>query len=447
MKTVVIIGRPNVGKSTLFNRLIGKRAAITDPTSGVTRDLIRGKWIINGCSVELIDSGGIKTDSENLERQVMEKSLSLLEKSDLILFLMDCTEVTAEDRFVIEKLRAFSDKVILLVNKIDDVTRENLIWNYYEFGFQRVLGISSAHGNGIGELEETVFGVLALQSEDSEDMTEGSESESVIKLALMGKPNTGKSTLTNLLSGDDISIVSPVPGTTRDVVSGSFTYKDYSFTIYDTAGIRRKSKIEDDVEYYSVNRAIKTIDNSEVILLMVDVNDGLTEQDKKISELVVRRGKGLLIVLNKEDLLTNIKNGKTAIEDRVRFLFPLLNYAPICFISAQKSSGIKELLDRVIIVKKQLMKRIDTSVLNQYLSKWTSAHEIQRSKNGYFKIFYSTQISVNPVKFLMFVNRRKGFPETYIQYLKNCIRKDLGFSYVPVEIDLRERERSKSKKN
>ncbi len=458
MKTVVIIGRPNVGKSTLFNRLIGKRRAITDQTAGVTRDLIHGQWIINGVSLDLVDSGGVKIDFQELDKIVAEKSLSLLESSDLIIFLMDCTDVNSEDLFLIEKIRAYIDKTLLVVNKIDDTDKQNLVWNYYQYGFQRVLGVSSAHGLGIGELEETVYSILNLDDElnldtnsledtniDGLGRKNENNEEKVINLAVLGKPNTGKSTLVNLLSSEEISIVSQIPGTTRDVVNGSFVYKDYTVNIYDTAGIRRKSKVEEDVEYYSVNRAIKAIDDVDIVLLMISVEEGLTEQDKKIANLVVRRGKGLILVLNKEDLLKKMKNEKNAMTDRVRFLFPHLNFAPICYVSSLKSTGIPDLVNCVINVKKQLNKRISTSVFNQNLTKWITEHEIQRGSDGYFKIFYGTQVSANPVKFLLFVNKKKGFPDTYILYLKNKIRKELGFSLIPIEINLRERERSKSK--
>lgn len=439
MPVIAIIGRPNVGKSTLFNRLIGKRRAITDLTPGVTRDPIPERWLLGNHPVTIIDSGGVKIDREGLDGLVADKSLALLEISDAIVFMMDCTEVTAEDRELLEFLRPFTDKMVLVVNKIDTPSRDDLLWEYYEYGYQRVLGISAAHGHGIEELEDTLLGMLNLISLD-----EAPEELESVKLAILGKPNTGKSTLANLLVGEDISIVSDIAGTTRDVVMGVFSYKGSDFTVLDTAGIRRKNKVGDDVEYYSVNRAIKTIDEADVVLLMIDSIEGLSDQDKKIAQLIVRRGKGIILVLNKIDLLTGIGNELDAIKDRMRFLFPVLSFSPISAISATQGIDIGKLLDSVWSVWRQLNKRIDTSTLNTAIKDWTDAYQPPRGSTGHFKVMYGTQISANPIRFLMFVNKVKDFPQTYIQYMKNCVRRDLGFTQVPIEISLRERKRNPS---
>ena len=239
---ISIIGRPNVGKSTLFNRLIGKRRAITDPTPGVTRDPIPERWLLGNNPVTLVDSGGVKLDREGLDDAVSDKSLSLLEISDAIIFLMDCMEVTREDQLLIDELRPYTDKVVLCVNKIDDPKRDDLVWNYFSYGYQRVVGISAAHGLGIEDLEDTLLGMLDLERTEEEP-----EEPETIKLAILGKPNTGKSTLMNLLTGRDISIVSPIAGTTRDVMRGTFIYKGTEYTVLDTAGIRRKSKVEESI--------------------------------------------------------------------------------------------------------------------------------------------------------------------------------------------------------
>jgi GTP-binding protein len=434
---VAIVGRPNVGKSTLFNRLVRKRRAITDSMPGVTRDLIPEKWLLGNHAVLLVDSGGVRLDQEGIDFIVTQKSLSLLDMADAIIMLMDCTEITAEDEMLIQTLRRFSDKVIIAVNKVDDVVRDVLVHDFYRFGYPRVISLSSAHGIGIDVLEEELMDLM-----DLEELDEPEEEKLRLKIAVLGKPNTGKSTLTNALTGNDTSIVSDVPGTTRDVIMGEFSYRGTDFTILDTAGIRRKSKVEEDVEYYSVNRAIKTIDEADIVLLMIDVQTGLVEQDKKIAQLIVRRGKGIILVFNKVDTLTGIGNELEAIKDRTRFLFPILSFAPFVPISAKKGIDIDKMLDVIWSVWKQLTKRVETAQLNNFLRQWSDAYEPPRGSRGHFKVYYGTQVSANPVRFLFFVNRRKDFPEGYIKYLQNCIRRDLGFTIVPVAVDLKERRRN-----
>ena len=436
---ISIIGRPNVGKSTLFNRLIGKRRAITDPTPGVTRDPIPERCLLGNHYVTLVDSGGVKQEIEGLDDLVSKKSLSLLDNSDIIILMMDCMNVTAEDEILIDKLRAYNEKILLVINKIDDTNREDLLWEYYSYGFQRVVGISAAHGHGIEELEDTLLGLLNL-----EERFEAPEEIETVKIAVLGKPNTGKSTLANLLVGEDVSIVSDIAGTTRDVVRGAFEYKGTDFTVLDTAGIRRKSKVGEDVEYYSVNRAIKSIDEADVILLMIDSVEGLSDQDKKIANLVVRKGKGIILVLNKIDQLSGIDNELTAIKDRIRFLFPVLSFAPITAISALNGIRISSMLDTVWGVWKQLNKRVDTSAINNALRAWGESYTPPRGSEGHYKVLYGTQVSVTPVRFLFFVNRIKQFPDIYVKYIKNCIRRDLGFSQIPLDVDLRERRRNPS---
>lgn len=436
--TVAIVGRPNVGKSTLFNRLLGKRRAITSPVAGVTRDVIAERWLLGNHPVTLVDSGGIKVDKEEMDDLVAKRSEALISRADVILLLLDCTDVTAEDSELLQYLRPYTDKVVLVVNKIDDERRRNLVWDFFSYGYQRVVGISAAHGYGIDDLEDTLMGMLELSTVD-----EAPQEDPILRLALLGKPNTGKSTLTNLLVGDDLSLVSNIPGTTRDVVRGTFTYKGNEYSVLDTAGIRRKGKVNEDIEYYSVNRAIKSIDEADVVLLMIDSTEGVTEQDKKIAALVTRRGVGIILVLNKIDQIT-VKNQLQAIEDRTRFLFPVLGFAPLVPISARDGKNIDKLLDTVWAVHEQMGRRVETSQLNAAVKAWGEKYQPPRGEVGHYKVYYGTQITTNPVRFLFFVNHVKDFPPVYIQYLKNCIRRDFGFTMVPVEVDLRERQRAPS---
>lgn len=434
LPVVAIAGRPNVGKSTLFNRIIKTRKAITDPTPGVTRDPVEGTAEINGKMIKFIDTGGYKLDQEALDDLVVKKSLSIVSEADLVLLVMDLKDTTSEDEMFIDKMRPYSDKLLLVVNKVDSPEKEEQVWNYYQYGFDRVFPVSASHGIGYSELIDAVFERVGPLSDEPDEEQPSAD----INIAILGKPNTGKSTLTNLLTQKDSSIVSDIPGTTRDTVEGFFSFKNTSFRVIDTAGIRRKKKVSESVEYYSVNRAIKSIDESDVVLLMIDSLEGLTDQDKKISNLIVKKGKGVIIILNKWDLQQKIPNAFEAFSDRVRFLFPILNFAPILPLSALNNEGVEKLLSTVIKVKHQLGKRVETSTLNEHLKYWVEENEPPRSKKGRYKIKYMTQVSTEPLRFLLFVNNKKNFPEAYLRYILRMIRSDFGMPSVPINMELRE---------
>ena len=310
------------------------------------------------------------------------------------------------------------------------------MWNYYSYGFENVIGISSSHGYNIGELEEKIGEFLRANCDIDE--TDYSEEEYNVRIALLGKPNTGKSTLNNLLTGKDNSIVSDIPGTTRDIVEGDFIHKNIYYQIMDTAGIRRKNKVTDNVEYYSVSRAIKAIENADVVLLMIDGVEGLSEQDKKIASQIVKKGKGVIIVLNKWDMLAKVPNLINAIEDRIRFIFPILEFAPVVPISALENQGIDELMKNVYKVWRQLNTRVSTSSLNKALKEWVEDNPPPSVSGVRYKIRYMTQTSANPSKFLLFVNKSKKFPAFYVSYIKNKIRKSFGVGSIPVELSLKE---------
>jgi GTP-binding protein len=427
---VVIVGRPNVGKSTLFNRLIGHRVAITDPSPGVTRDPVEVRWDRDSGSLMLIDTGGYKLDHKDLDELVTLRSLRTLNDADCIVLVLDVMEITPEDESFIEHLRPYAERVIVAVNKVDHEVREPLVYNYHSLGFSRVIGISSAHGRGIQELIDEI----------SEIIPEGSVfrgEDPAIRLAILGKPNTGKSTLLNRLCNDERSIVSDIPGTTRDVVEGSFHYRKTLYKVLDTAGIRRRVRVTDQVEYYSVNRAIAAIEKADIVFLLIDALSGLSDQDKKIANLIVKRGRGVVMVLNKWDLMSGMANEAQAVEDRVRFLFPMLDFAPLVRISAREGEGIDNLLNTAHKVWKQLNKRVDTGELNRKLAEWTEHYDPPRDRRGQFRTKYITQVKTNPVSFTLFVNRPKGFPQGYLQYLKNRLRKDLGFNSIPLDIHLK----------
>lgn len=430
---IVIAGRPNVGKSTLFNRLLKKRRAITDPFPGVTRDAVGEKFLIDGNPVLLIDTGGYKVDSPGeFDESVTKKSLTEIQRADLILFLLDQDEIVAEDRALIEKLRPFQEKTIAVVNKIDSVEKEVAIYEAYNFGFSEVIGVSAAHGRNIPLLLD----LLSARLEGVEK--QAYEEDTSLKIAVLGKPNTGKSTLTNLLTQSNNSIVSPIAGTTRDVIEGQFSYDGQKFTILDTAGIRRKAKVSENIEYYSVNRAIKSIDEADIIFLMIDGPDGISDQDKKISTQITKHGKGVIIVLNKDDLIEDGEKGlKDAIE-KVRFNFPILSYAPVVTISALKGKHIKQLMKKTVEIYKQLHTRVETGELNRAVREWCDFTPLPAIKGKVYKVRYATQVSMAPVKVILFVNRKRGFPESYLRYLLNKMRKSFGFDLIPVDIEIKE---------
>ena len=457
LPVVALAGRPNVGKSTLFNRLLHKRRAITDPTPGVTRDPVVMDTVVLGKPLRLVDTGGFKLDREpdspegELEKVVVERALDVLKKADLIVLLFEAGELNIEDEEFIELLRPYQQKLIAAVNKTEGGRREAESWNLLSYGFEKVHMISAEHGDNIGDLEEEIVNRLGSRerAEDSQDIIKPSAGfigESAIRIALLGKPNTGKSTISNRLTSSSASIVSDIPGTTRDVVEGAFTWKKRHFMVLDTAGIRRKAKVNENIEYYSVNRAIKTIDEADIVFLIIDAQDSLTDQDKKIAALVHDKGRGLILVLNKWDMMPGIKNTFEAARDRIHFLFGQMEYAPIVPVSAISDSenGINVLLNTALRMYKQLNIKIETSALNTALERWLTENPPPAVKMARFKIRYAVQVQSNPVKFVFFASRPQAVSDVYLSYLRNRIRSDLGFSIIPVSIEVRASNREKS---
>jgi GTP-binding protein len=436
---VVLAGRPNVGKSTLFNRLLHKRRAITDPTPGVTRDPVAMDTRILGKLLRLIDTGGFKLDrnrdGEDLDGIVVERTLAMLQEADVIILLLEAGELTAEDEEFIEILRSRRDRLLVAVNKTEGGRLEADAWNLLAFGFEKIYMISAEHGDNVAQLEEAIAGRLAEAGGVPREAPGGTGAP--IRIALLGKPNTGKSTLSNRLTASASSIVSDIPGTTRDVVEGAFTWKNRDFLVLDTAGIRRRAKVSENIEYYSVNRAIKTIDEADIVFLIIDAQEGLTDQDKKIAALAHSKGRGIILVLNKWDAMPRIKNSFQAAQDRIRFLFAKMEYAPIAAISAKDGYGVDTLLNTAIRMYGQLNKTIETAALNQALEKWLEEYPPPVGPQTRFKVKYAVQTSANPVKFVIFVSRKQAVNEAYVSYLRNKIRSTLGFSLIPVDIELR----------
>ncbi len=341
-------------------------------------------------------------------------------------------------------MRPFSEKVLLVVNKVDTPDRDAAVWNAHAHGFPNVIGVSAAHGRSIERLRETAAGLLEVLLESPLGLrgqvrraASSVTDDSAVRIALLGTPNTGKSSLANRLLGEERSIVSPVPGTTRDVVEGTFAHRGRSLRILDTAGIRRKSKVTDSIEYYSVNRAIESIGRADIVFLMMDAARGIVDQDKKIAAHAVKEGRGIVLVPGKWDLQKDTASLRESLRDLVRFQFPVLGFAPIVPVSALTGYGVRSLLDTALALWEQLHRRVGTGRLNQALESWMTHYKLPvRGKN--YKIRFMTQVSANPVRFVAFVNRMSGFPLGYGQYLENCIRKDLGFTQVPVTVEFKQ---------
>lgn len=437
MPLVVIAGRPNVGKSTLFNALTHTKRAITDPTPGVTRDPVEGTAFINGMPVHLMDTGGYKLTRDTgtmeavMDDLVVAKTVEMIKKADRILLLLDATEITPEDEEFILRMRPYWNKLIAAVNKTEGGKNEQNAYNYMKYGFKELLFISATHGDNVPQLSEKL-----VEGLDFSNVKEGVE-EKPIRIAIVGKPNTGKSTLSNALTHTNASIVSDYAGTTRDVVEGSFRYNGKDCQVLDTAGIRRKARVTQNIEYYSVNRAIKSLDECDVVFLMIDAQEGLAEQDKKIASLAFERGRGVIFVLNKWDTQDQSSKALKTTQEYIRTMFGQMNWAPIIAISALHADGIKNLMDTALEIYSELTKKVETAALNAALKDWIAKYPPPATKAIHFKVRYITQTSVNPVNFLLFATRPDNVPGSYVTYLKNRIREDLGFELIPVQLEMK----------
>jgi len=400
---------------------------------------VEAECFIDGKPLRLIDTGGFKlADCEGIDKLVVKKTLDTIKKADLIVLLLDAGEITSEDEEFIEQLRPYREKLVAAVNKTEGGRGQADAWNVLKFGFDKVLMISAEHGDNIGELEQEIIKRLDFSKVEYSPEEQSSSASSNIRIALMGKPNTGKSTLSNRLTSSNSSIVSDIPGTTRDMVEGNFSWKGRDFIILDTAGIRRKSKVTENIEYYSVNRAIKAIDEADIVVLMIDAAEGLTDQDKKIAALAHDKGRGIIMALNKWDTMPQHKNTFKEISSRIHFMFGQMEYAPIVPVSAKDGNGVDKLLNTVIKMYDQLNLNIGTARLNQALEQWLTEHPPPIGPHTRFKLKYAVQKSANPVHFIIFASRPNAVSEAYISYLRNKIRKDLGFSLVPVLVEIKE---------
>lgn len=428
-----VVGRPNVGKSTLFNRIVGRRVAIVEDTPGVTRDRIYAEADWNGVDFALIDTGGIEpSNAEPIPSQMRAQAEIAMETADVVLFLVDGKEgLTAADQEVAELLRRRSGQVILVVNKIDTARLPDDFYDFYELGLGEPIPVSSANMLGLGDLLDhmTALFPAAVESGEAER----------INIAIIGKPNTGKSSLLNALAGENRAIVSDIAGTTRDSIDTPLEQDGVAYTLVDTAGIRRKSRINEAVERYSVIRAVAAIERCDVCLLMIDAAEGITEQDKKIAGVAHEAGKGIVIAVNKWDLVQKQTNTMKEFRKKTAAELTFMSYAPVIFISVLRHQRLEQVLQTCRTVAEYRAMRIQTGRLNSLISDAVMMKQPPSDKGKRLKIYYVAQIGVKPPLFSFQVNDRKLVHFSYSRYLENKIREAFGFEGTSIKFVFREK--------
>jgi len=433
---VAIVGRPNVGKSTLFNRLTGGRTAIVEDMPGVTRDRLYrdSEWL--GRNFTLVDTGGIDfTDKEetSILAQVRKQAQIAVDEADVIIFMADGrTGLTADDENVGIMLRRSKKPVLLVVNKVEDYTNNNAIIDFYQLGLGEPLPISAANAMNIGDLLDQVIAFFPNAYEDEEP--------DIIKIAVVGRPNVGKSSLVNIILGQERVIVSDIAGTTRDAIDTPFTREGQKYLLIDTAGIRRKSNIELDLERYSVMRSLRAIERSDVVLMIIDATTGVTEQDKRIAGYVHEAGKGSVLVINKWDLVEKDEKTMNKYEETVHSELGFMRYTPTLFVSALTKQRVVKIVELVNFVAEQQTIRINTSILNDTISDAVQLTPPPTDKGKRLKIMYCTQASIKPPNFIFFVNDPELMHFSYLRYLENTIRKNFGFEGSPIRMTVRKRD-------
>ncbi len=432
---VAIVGRPNVGKSMLFNKLCGQRLSIVEDTPGVTRDRLYAQCDWRGRTFDIVDTGGIEPGTDDQILAFMREQAEIaIQSATVIVFVCDIkTGLTAADQDVANMLLRSQKPVVLAVNKVDQVGNLNPdIYEFYNLGLGDPIAVSAVHGHGTGDLLDACFDYFPPEQEEEED-------DDVIKVALIGKPNVGKSSLTNRILGEERVIVSDVAGTTRDAVDSYFENEKGKYLIIDTAGMRKKSKVEDRVEKFSVLRATMAIERADVCLIMIDAREGVTEQDTKVAGLAHEAGKACIIVVNKWDAVE--KDGKTMDKMRQDVMRDLsyMTYAPIVFISALTGQRVDRLFDLINYVNNQATTRITTGMLNSVLADATARVQPPTDKGRRLKIYYMTQAGIRPPHFICFCNDARLFHFSYQRYLENQIRSTFGLEGTPVRMTIRQK--------
>ncbi len=447
---VALVGRPNVGKSTLFNRLAGERLAIVDDTPGTTRDRLLAEAEWNGRAFHIVDTGGIDPSVGGIEplsigsadyiRQIRSQAEMAIQEADVVLFLTDATSgVTPADREVAEILRRNQKKVeghlhppvILVVNKADNQTFRSGAAEFYELGIGDPYPISALHGTGTGDLLDDLVASFPPVSEEEEDDS--------VKIALVGKPNVGKSSLLNRLVGQERAIVSPIAGTTRDAVDTKIVYEGLPVTLIDTAGIRRRGKVEPGVEKYSVIRSMRAIERADVALLMIDAVSGITAQDAHIAGYILEANKSTVVLVNKWDAVEKDTFTMQTYTDRIRQDLNFINYVPVLFISAKTGQRVNQVLPLALKVQEERLARLSTAQLNKILHAAQDAHHATSKSGKSLRLYYATQVRSDPPTFMIYVNDPRLAHFTYLRYLENQIRKEYPFTGTPIRLVLKPR--------
>ncbi len=434
---VAVVGRPNVGKSTFFNYVCGRRISIVEDTPGVTRDRIYAEAEWRNRKFTLIDTGGIEPYAEDKILQQMRRQAEVaIEMADVIVFMVDAKEgMTASDKEIATMLRKSNKPVILTVNKVDRVGEPPAeVYEFYNLAMGDVISISSVHGLGMGDLLDEIFKYFPDKDEEEYD-------DDVIKVAVIGKPNSGKSSLINRMIGEERVIVSDIPGTTRDAIDTYIEDGDDKYVLIDTAGIRRQSKIVENIEKYSALRSWTAIERADVCVIMIDAQDGVTEQDTKIAGYAHEQGKASVIVINKWDLVEKETGTLEEYRKKVNEKLSFMQYAPVLFVSVKSGQRVHKLLELVKFVFNQASLRISTGMLNDLLNEATAMVQPPSDKGKRLKLYYATQSAVRPPTFVIFVNDMELFHYSYERYIENQLRKGYGFEGTPIRFIHRERDK------
>jgi len=431
---VAIVGRPNVGKSSLFNRIIGENLSITDDASGITRDRIYAKASWLNQEFRIIDTGGIILKDEPFSKEIRAQAALAIDEADVIVMVVNArTSVTIEDEDVFSILKRSGKPVIVAANKVDDVSFTDQIYDFYSLGCSEVLPISALHGIGVGDLLDRVIELLPENRKHTYDA-------GTVKFCLIGQPNVGKSTLANSIIGENRNIVSNIAGTTRDAIDTEFVRNEKHYVVIDTAGIRKQGKIYENAEKYSVLRAMKAIERSDIAVLVLDGTCELSEQDKRIAGFARDNNRAMIIVVNKWDIVDKDDKTMKKMEEKIKVQMPFIDFAPIIFLSAIKKERVYKLLDQIDSVYNNFYRRVSTSVLNDVLLDAIIINQPPVFNGNRLKINYATQEDVAPPSFVLFVNDEKHMHFSYLRYLDNTLRKNFDFDGSPIKFTLRRKD-------